>query len=231
MSMSIPRKELCGATLGSRALKFVLQQMKPYAHLIEKSVLWTDSIAVVYWLCSGKKLKKFVQNRVYEVKKVKNLSYRYVNTSENPADLATRGVEPNDIVLNEKWWHAPPFLKNLENSWPKNLNSEDLKIDDVDVLKEEKEIKHIAYQATMLAIQSEKAEPTFDVAKFSSWVKLKRSTAYALKFIRKIMKKEPETILLKLNKTLKSKSYLSGDELGVAEMFLLKQEQAQFKPH
>ena len=46
----------------------------------------------------GKKpLITFVQNQVKEITETKDISFRYVETNQNPADLATGGVSAQDL--------------------------------------------------------------------------------------------------------------------------------------
>ncbi|XP_065217307.1 uncharacterized protein LOC135843368 [Planococcus citri] len=55
------------------------------------------------------------------VKKIdKSFNYRYVPSAENPADIASRGAEVQD--LNSFWWEGPTWLKEMEVAWPKAMN-------------------------------------------------------------------------------------------------------------
>ena len=40
----------------------------------------------------------FVQNRLKEIKSHKDIKFRYVTTTQNPADLATRGVSAEALI-------------------------------------------------------------------------------------------------------------------------------------
>ena len=53
----------------------------------------------------------FVDNYVSHIHEVlSGCSWSYVNTTENPADLATRGTDPLTLNHRELWWHGPPWL-------------------------------------------------------------------------------------------------------------------------
>ena len=52
---------------------------------------------------SKKPLTTFVQNRVKEITEKKDISFCYVITSHNPADLASRGVSAQDLGKCELW--------------------------------------------------------------------------------------------------------------------------------
>ena len=81
-------------------LNFVQEQLQLP---VEKKVLWTDNQCVLHWIMSKKPLSTFVRNRVQEITETKDISFRYVVTSQNPADLATRGVSAQDLSKCELW--------------------------------------------------------------------------------------------------------------------------------
>ena len=39
-------------------------------------------------------------------------------TSQNPADLATRGLTTEELVHSNFWWHGPSWLKDDMTEWP-----------------------------------------------------------------------------------------------------------------
>lgn len=50
--------------------------------------VWSDWQCVLSWIDSTKQLSVFVKNRVEEIRSHWNIVFRYVKTSENPADIA-----------------------------------------------------------------------------------------------------------------------------------------------
>ncbi|CAC5425514.1 unnamed protein product [Mytilus coruscus] len=58
-----------------------------------KVVFWSDSQIVLHWLNTSRQLKRFVQNRINEIRNVTTQDeWRYCPNKENPADLLTRGL-------------------------------------------------------------------------------------------------------------------------------------------
>ena len=59
---------------------------------------WLDSIVALHWIGGNESYKQFVSNRVSKIRQHTDVKWRYVNTEENPADLASRGgpVDQND---------------------------------------------------------------------------------------------------------------------------------------
>jgi hypothetical protein len=111
--LTIPRLELLGILIGSRALKFVQNGLQL---LDVPCVLYTDSKCAFYWVQSPKKLDKWVSNRVAEIRQLVGLKLRFVPSEENPADWATRGKPPSE--LTSFWWNGPEWLQSTESSWP-----------------------------------------------------------------------------------------------------------------
>ena len=59
----------------------------------------------------------FLQNQFKEITETKDISFRYVETSQNPADLATRGVSAQDLDKCQLRWHGPKWLQDSEKTW------------------------------------------------------------------------------------------------------------------
>lgn len=95
--LTIPRLELCGALLLARLSTTVIQSLNiKNIHCL----FWCDSQIVLHWLHTPlPNLDVFVRNRISIIKNLTDVNqWQYVPTKENPADCATRGVFPNEIV-------------------------------------------------------------------------------------------------------------------------------------
>ena len=115
---SIPTLELMGVIL---ALKCLPTLMETYSNIQFQFVnICVDAQVVLSWIITKEpKVKsKFVRNRILEVDELKSefvnefkvpVTYHYVHTEQNPADLLTRGLSYNKFLENRKFW-----LKALE---------------------------------------------------------------------------------------------------------------------
>ncbi|XP_076816352.1 uncharacterized protein LOC143462182 [Clavelina lepadiformis] len=49
--------------------------------------------------------------------------WRHVDKKRNPADIASRGLMPNEIRKAKLWFHGPEFLWNADGQWPARPSS------------------------------------------------------------------------------------------------------------
>ena len=108
--LSIPRLELMGALLLSRLMAVVVAFLK---HLkIDAILYYTDSMNVLYWIRTEHRMWCiFVACRIKEINSLSSfVSWKYVRTHENPADVATRGLKPAEFVNHELYMKGPGFL-------------------------------------------------------------------------------------------------------------------------
>lgn len=167
--VSIPRLELCRAVLLIKTIKFVaeimsLQHVPLYCH--------TDSTVVLAWLGKHPSTwKTFVANRVALINELlPRAKWRHVQTKDNPADCASRGILPIEILHHPLWWQGPPWLASHSSGWPD--------LSPIAPLQSDLELRSkIAHQAKT------EIKPFFELlTKFSSWPKL-RVAAYCKRFI------------------------------------------------
>ncbi|GFW22033.1 uncharacterized protein TNCV_4823151 [Trichonephila clavipes] len=71
--------------------------------------------------------------------------WRHVPSKENPADIASRGIDPKCLPDCKLWWQGPPWLRLETSSWPKAESSCDEASD------EEQHIAHLHAGPTLLA--------------------------------------------------------------------------------
>ncbi|XP_078051749.1 uncharacterized protein LOC144477893, partial [Augochlora pura] len=164
-SQSIPRLELCGALLLSSLINIIHKAL--HIH-IDRTILWTDSTIVLHWLNSSPHtLKTFVANRVSESQsRTKIEQWRHVSSSDNPADLISRGQSIEEFLRPSIWRNGPNWLHQVEAYWP-NKNVTPV-FDDAE--------RRIATCVAMTTIDAGLLE------RFSSWSRLLRIVAWCLRW-------------------------------------------------
>ncbi|XP_043063103.1 uncharacterized protein LOC122319617 [Drosophila yakuba] len=119
-SISIPRLELCGAVLLTELAALVISEMPPHVY---ETFYWTESTIVLAWLskpaCTW---TTFVANRVAKIEQCTDGSkWGHVRSEDNPADLASRGVSPQELKDSALWWRGPAWLHLKQEQWPSEL--------------------------------------------------------------------------------------------------------------
>jgi hypothetical protein len=115
--LTIPKMELCGAVLLARSLKHVSNLLSHVGNM--KMFGWCDSQIVLSWLRTPTHLlKTFESNRVSSIHaNLESATWRYVPTSMNAADCATRGIFPENLIEHNLWW-TPKWLLKPTSEWP-----------------------------------------------------------------------------------------------------------------
>ncbi|XP_011859029.1 PREDICTED: uncharacterized protein LOC105556542 [Vollenhovia emeryi] len=173
-AVSLPRLELCGATLLVRLMNKVTEALA--TEVLERHY-WTDSRIVLAWIgSSSRRWQTFVANRVGEIQNSSSSNeWHHVSSRDNPADLISRGVTPAQLNNSAIWWEGPRWLK-VKNDFAKT-DGLDVVLDSVP------EERKKALTAISLV-----DNPAIDFIRFSSYFKLLRVMAYMLRFVGKFKK-------------------------------------------
>ena len=168
---------------------------------IVSSFHWTDSTIVLGWLSSQAcDLQTFVANRVGEIQELTGGGHwRHVPGDNNPADLASRGVNPNDLQSAALWWEGPSFLSEDPCNWPQNIHPKNT----LDLPERKSYSINLHTTTTTKYITNNNIDTTIiNFDRYSNFTRLHRATAYVLRFIFNIRNKNNKLI-----------NVLSSDEL------------------
>jgi hypothetical protein len=167
---TIPQIELIAAVLATRVIQFIRSAI-PIEY--RQQILWCDSKCVLHWVRTKRILPAFIQRRVEQMRGIPNISFRYVSSADNPADLPTRGVSYQDLEMST-WFHGPAWI-NEEARWPSEI---------FDLPKEivEKE----PFVILPLAVPVNKPTTPFEIPieNYSNYLFVLRITYNALRFLR-----------------------------------------------
>ena len=207
-TQSVPRLELCAALLGTRLYQSVIKSIGQTPVVIEKTFAWTDSTIVLCWLSKEpSRWSTFVSNRISEIQGENKLNWNHVCSEENPADPASRGINPDEINQHDLWWNGPKWL--LTGAFPKTLS----------IVEKSEELKKSTLTTGITSLQTSVAhrdtkKDVIDLSRFNSLYKVLRILAYARRFIDKLKK----NVFVLPN-------YITAPELTESIIILIGQEQ------
>ena len=129
-------------------------------------------IVLAWILGNPHRFKVYIGNRVTQILDLTPAdSWKHVTSEENPADCASRGFFPSELLTHDLWWKGPPWLSLPPSDWPKR----NLAADDAQEESDESSV------ATCNLVTME--ELLIPVDKFSSFTHYKRITAWIIRFI------------------------------------------------
>ena len=117
--MSIPRAELLAANLNAHTGEVVKRALSKYYS--GKPLKLTDSQVTMHWLNNQElALKQWIRNRVVEILRFTDASeWKYVKTTDMPADLGTRrGAAIKDVGMGSVWQNGFTWMNNDTTSFP-----------------------------------------------------------------------------------------------------------------
>ena len=212
--VSLPRLELCGALLLAQLMKHLQEVLAiPTWNLYA----FTDSTIVLYWIYgTSQRFKTFEANRVAEIQdSVPPEKWKHVNGLENPADIGSRGISPEQIKEHQLWWTGPDWLEEDPSNWPSKFAAPPSleTLYSLGVTKENLQLKEREEVALQTTTDISSTKPVIDISRYSSYTHLVRVTAWVFRVVTR--------------SHLFSSTPLSVFELSRAKTWLIKQVQAQ----
>lgn len=165
---TVPKLELLAAVLGTRLIKLIRQALPIQ---FERQILWSDSKCVLSWIVSSKILPKFIQNRIDDIRAVSDLTFWYVPTDLNPADIPSRGSTL--AHLQDSSWHQGPAWLLDPTQWPPNEYTFD------DSFEPDLPLLYVAAPLYNAPFQ-------IQLEDFSDFMNLLRVTAHSANFLRQL---------------------------------------------
>ncbi|XP_070515341.1 uncharacterized protein [Cardiocondyla obscurior] len=107
--LTVPRLKLLAAVLLSRLMTFVKETLN-FSKV--PCYCWSDSTVALTWLSSHpSRWNVFVANRVSQVHDLlPDVVWRHIDTFNNPANCASRGILGGELISHGLWWQGPPWL-------------------------------------------------------------------------------------------------------------------------
>lgn len=175
---TLPKLELCAAHLLARLLKKVSEIINRKSSIFA----WSDSTIALGWITNNRNNDKFIRNRVNDIATLlPGVKWNYVNTKENPADVASRGIQSKNLRSYNLWWCGPEWLRKTSEEWPRLQQKEQ--------------------QVVVTAAATEKQQHFLDSLweRCSSFTKLQRVVAYIIRFTKAVKGDKFESQMLTLS--------------------------------
>lgn len=110
-SLTIPKLELESLVLLTNLISEVKSSLSKFRVSVSA---YTDSMVVLHWVRSKNILQdRAVRRRVEIIKREINpVNLHHVKTDENPADAASRGMDPHVFIQHSLWFHGPTWISS-----------------------------------------------------------------------------------------------------------------------
>ena len=211
-NLTIVRLELQGAVLATRLAQSIKTALtKP----VDETYFWTDSEVVLGYINNeSRRFQTFVANRIAEIRDSTSPDqWRHVPGPLNPADDCSRGLVITELNTDGRWFRGPSFLQKAEVYWPVSARPQPLEDDDP-------EVKTVAALS-----ESNAAMLPVDPARYSSWIRYKRVTAWVLRFTRNFAAKHDHR-----HRHLFKSGPLAAEEMVQAETLIIRKVQEEAFP-
>ena len=143
--------------------------------------MWTDSTIVLQWLNSTSKHPIFIANRVCETLEHTSADeWNHVASSDNPADAGTRGMSA-EVLQSSSWVRGQDFLRTKQ--FPFEPSPKVVKNIKLGIVTKENDETNTSLAASVTKSTKELPPQQIPFDKYSSYQKLLRITAYALRLL------------------------------------------------
>lgn len=111
---TIPEIELCAALLAVELYQRLAPAVRP-----DFADFFTDSTTVLVWIkaISERSETVFRMNRIRKIRCATSPdAWHHVRTDENPADMASRGMDVSSFICSRLWRSGPSFLHDYQST-------------------------------------------------------------------------------------------------------------------
>ncbi|VDK40503.1 unnamed protein product, partial [Cylicostephanus goldi] len=236
---TIPKMEMNALTMAVRLALSIFNAIGRGSDTCSKEIyILADSKIALHWISTTQDRKGagvLVNNRVTEVNRILEVLqeagitvyFKYVPTSDNPADAGTRGLTKEQME-NHIWWHGPEFLTKHSSEWPT--------LDFPVTIKSAEKIA-VINSIVEQSMGSRSTEQLVELDRYSTFTQAKRITAWLLLFLLKCMRglpperrKQIENELLEICNLKNSNlpTHINAGLMRAAEVLLIRDHQRLF---
>jgi len=172
-AISLTRLELMAVVTATRLAEFVCSSISQDQQSL-RVYFWTDSQIVLYWISKATNSKQFISHRVKEIHTAfPKATWSFTPSSDNPADLLTRGLSTSQLQSSHLWTHSPSWLLD-RSTWPTWMPTRVLSLQ----AEEEATLDTTDSESGILNV--------IDISKYSNFNRLSTVTAYVLRCVHNL---------------------------------------------
>ncbi|GFT59254.1 integrase catalytic domain-containing protein [Trichonephila clavipes] len=204
--ISIPRLELCGAVLAAKLMMKVKEALNLQITAVH---FWSDSTIVISWIHrESRELKTFVANRVSKIHQLSSCDqWHHIASEQNPADVLSRGLLPEELRDDSLWWLGPELL---QSTYSTTVIAEPTQRDDFDC---ELRVSERTLETSLLSSKNfDFFNHLMDLS--NNYFKIIHIVSYIYRFLYNCRSK------------VKKRGPLTTSEVNDAETWLIKQDQS-----
>ena len=116
-SVSVPRLELVAAVLGAKLNAKICNELDL---IVNRVYYWTDALVVLRYIHNtSTRFEMFIANRLNVLHALTSVDqWKHIPGKLNPADIASRGLQPCQVRDVELWLNGPACLLSDTSEWP-----------------------------------------------------------------------------------------------------------------
>ena len=208
-NVTIPRLELTAALVSTKVSSILRREL---GYETVKEVFWTDSQVVLGCIRNdARRFHVFVANRVQQIRdSIYPSQWQYVRTEDNPADEASRGAFPRELMPKSHWLRGPPFL------WEQTVTYQDEAELTLTLSPDDPELKKTQVFSTSGVQRQEMASVLKRLEYFSDWSRARKAIAICSS------ENKPAAKTSKAERSLFKFPAITVDELHRAEIAILR---------
>ena len=197
---TIPRMELVAALLAAKVTALVKEELD----MVVSETYWVDSMIVLGYIQNDiKRFRTFVANRRRKVRHLTDKrQWKKIDTKDNPADYASRGISVKETTKVKKWFKGPGMLWELEDPSKKPGVEAEVPDDDPEV--------QVTIASNAVVLDEGKSVLHVLETRVSRWSRMKSIVAWCKLFVAKCRKES------------RNKCSLNTEDLVKGEVAILK---------
>ena len=212
---SIPRLELAAAAASAKMSEFLKNEL---TYSDRSEYFWSDSKIVLGYINNeARRFHLYVANRVEQIRDLSQpTAWMYIESDENPADDATRGLTARELMEKSRWLTGPEFLWKDVEFQPNTKETYPVKENDTELTK-------VTVLKTTAEGPSKKFPDYFEnqhLEHISSWLRIPRVVALRLKLLMLLRKGDLKKA--SLGSCSSEKLTITFDQLQEAEKSIIK---------